>query len=886
MKQHNTYFRMIVTVSAVLAGLAACSVEDPRPQEEQGEMRRITLKATVEEPGTKVVIDDNNPGEVGAFHWSADDALAIYAVDGGVGAYYTTDNYGTHDADTENQFSVNLRGTRSGFAFYPASVVVSTAATAAVDPASPQINLPTSYLFADLLDGHYEPHASPMPMIAVNTEGQPLTFKHLGGMIRLELESSAQGPQTFYVAVGDIVDGEFRAFRINGVFDVVHPAATDIDNGNCYIQTSASDYKTGDDIWRYGSNYHTRLYNLYVINMEQGRTRTLNIPVPTGNYSTVVVRGIPSDETAVSMSGTYSLGPDGWNCQRRHARKLSVVIDPSDTEYYLDTPEAVELTYTGGSASLGEAFKSYKTIPGKEASGDTPATDPQSLPVPYHLEYSEDGGTTWSTTAPSWLGVTSPSSFAGSVAGEDLALTVEAQDNSGTDTHRDGLAERAPRGSDENPFDLSTVNVASGETVTRTTANCYVVSAPGFYKFPLVYGNALKDNLPNDAAFHRQQNTSTGATFPEYLVDHSGASITQPYIAQQPSVTGTLSARVIWTDAIGLVKNVGVSGSGQNAYLNFEVPADRICQGNALVAVFAGDVIVWSWHVWVTDEDLTVNKEVGSYRFSPVNLGWCEGRTEIYAERSCQVRAVQDAPGVADQNQLVKGPVTITQTEASIQSLGNTPYYQWGRKDPMQAANCIDGFKVYYSDYAAPDVVTGSVTVGASIQAPYSFYAGAPMGSWCSDGYVNLWNTLETTKSEVADELDDVTKTVYDPCPVGYEVGTLSSWYPLNGETTTTWVPASGTNPAGREYTVNGLFFPAVGARNGGNGSVDAHQVSYGDFWAAQHISSFGGHGAHLSDAGMISSHAQVANMNVGMSIRPIKQSFTVTGENLIQWDD
>ena len=196
------------------------------------------------------------------------------------------------------------------------------------------------------------------------------------------------------------------------------------------------------------------------------------------------------------------------------------------------------------------------------------------------------------------------------------------------------------------------------------------------------------------------------------------------------------------------------------------------------------------------------------------------------------------------------------------------------------------GFKVYYSDYAAPDIVTGSVTVGESIQTPYSFYAGAIFGSWCSDGYVNLWNTLDSTKSESEDELDDVTKTVYDPCPIGYEVGSLFSWGPLNGQTITTWEPASGTNPAGRIYPVNSLFFPAIGARDGYDGSVDAHHVSYGDYWVAQHIGAFAAHGVAVSSGGIVSVIAHRANMNVGMNIRPIKQTLTVTGEDLGGWDE
>ena len=43
----------------------------------------------------------------------------------------------------------------------------------------------------------------------------------------------------------------------------------------------------------------------------------------------------------------------------------------------------------------------------------------------------------------------------------------------------------------ESATDLSLMDIY-GKTITRSTANCYVVSKPGFYKIPMVYGNAIK----------------------------------------------------------------------------------------------------------------------------------------------------------------------------------------------------------------------------------------------------------------------------------------------------------------------------------------------------------------------------------------------------------
>ena len=83
-------------------------------------------------------------------------------------------------------------------------------------------------------------------------------------------------------------------------------------------------------------------------------------------------------------------------------------------------------------------------------------------------------------------------------------------------------------------------------------------------------------------------------------------------------------------------------------YISFQVYARTIRQGNAVIAIKdAGDNVLWSWHIWVTDENIgqtieVTNHQSQKYKFMPVNLGWCDGRTETYAERSCKVRSLPE----------------------------------------------------------------------------------------------------------------------------------------------------------------------------------------------------------------------------------------------------
>ena len=74
------------------------------------------------------------------------------------------------------------------------------------------------------------------------------------------------------------------------------------------------------------------------------------------------------------------------------------------------------------------------------------------------------------------------------------------------------LKNRACLGSADDPHDLS-----YDYNGLMNTANCYVVTHPGYYKFPLVYGNAIKNGATNAIAYG-------SSTF----VNHLGNQISDP----------------------------------------------------------------------------------------------------------------------------------------------------------------------------------------------------------------------------------------------------------------------------------------------------------------------------------------------------------------------
>ena len=689
-------------------------------------LRTVTVGVSAEGAGTKAEIDNDL-----VFSWTAGDRIAVWAGSEGSGQYYESDAYAGG-----NTYQISLSGTRSNYAVYPAGIEVSDAATAS----SLKVKLPNEYDFT-AVGADY----SPLPMIAVNNEGQDLAFMHLGGLLRITLGDLPAG--TTYVTVD-------LGKPINGTFPV-------------HLESNGSYISCEDETITGGSNV-----TKFLVPSPVPDNMVLNLPVPTGSYESVTVTAYDGDNNVLgSDSPTFS-----WTCARAHGKKLT--DDDLGWVYVFGSLTDGTVPYSGGDVTLASGFQSYRYR------GET-----QEI-VPYVVEYSLDGET-WSTEAPDWL-TGAPTSSTGSIDGEDLALTVAPQVNSTPDPHHTVLAGQNAKSG----FDLSTLNVATGEPVSRSTANCYVVQAPGTYKFPLVYGNGVKNGAVNESAYRAKAGVNATEYRPDdgiqyYLgrfKDHLDQNIMSPYIAtQQPGKA--LSATLIWTDALGLVTDVALSGTGENTYLTFSVPAETITQGNALVAVLVDDdvdgtpeTIAWSWHIWVTDVDLTDVKEASNgFKLPTVNLGWCEGTTETYAERTLLVRSVQK------QSNKVTGSVTIKETAASITTLGNEPFYQWGRKDPIQAsAGKQNTNKTYYpstSEYT-PHYETGPTTLGQAIQAPYKYFWRS--SNWASTVYNNLWSsTINGATPNNGQNINANTKTIYDPSPVGFRLPSSAAFLSFTEENCT-----------------------------------------------------------------------------------------------------
>ncbi|MDE6170133.1 MAG: fimbrillin family protein, partial [Duncaniella sp.] len=154
------------------------------------------------------------------------------------------------------------------------------------------------------------------------------------------------------------------------------------------------------------------------------------------------------------------------------------------------------------------------------------------------------------------------------------------------------------QGPDKEWIDLSQI---SGET-----ANCYMVNFPGYYCFPLVYGNGIKNGTDNKSAYtiDRGPDTDTDKAEPGMLffVDHLRRQITTPYIEDQVGAGNLDDAFILWQDSPGLLDLVEKSTVNGKSCIRFRVSRHSMVQGNAVIALRdKSGKIVWSWHIWVTD---------------------------------------------------------------------------------------------------------------------------------------------------------------------------------------------------------------------------------------------------------------------------------------------
>ena len=449
----------LAVISAVLVLAAGCSQE----MNEVPETPFMTASIAEETTATKAAYDD----EMGKFQWTPGDQIAVpYA--GTRLEVYDLDIDATDPSVATVVSSQKGADTRIFYAVYPASAWV----TPETGATSPIVNLKSSYSeFAAIIAGTSDltEDYSPVPMVAVNDpSSKVLDFRHVGGLLRLICSGMKPTTKTVVVTFDKDVTGDYEV----NVDDPEKP----------YIQTSGS------------SSNNKVTFTVATANTGIGNDVTgfvLNVPVPCGRYEQVKVEAF-DNAGKVLLTRVYADYPILF--ERHHGKRLS--FSELEWEYHLDgTLSDVQTEYNGGLETITLDLGSYKED-----------DDENKQKVPFEVEYSDDGSDgSWTSTKPDWLVMGGGIDYNGTVTGQSITVAISPQANSiplnsfgiPVDQHTLRLRANTPK-----TTDLSKYNVATGTVQSSvTTANCYVVQAPGTYTFPLVYGNAIKNSSWNYEAF-------------------------------------------------------------------------------------------------------------------------------------------------------------------------------------------------------------------------------------------------------------------------------------------------------------------------------------------------------------------------------------------------
>ena len=434
--------------------------------------------------------------------------------------------------------------------------------------------------------------------------------------------------------------------------------------------------------------------------------------------------------SVTSTAGTVSLplkdkDTDEWiTFASEHKHNLSNVSVPAVASYVLDVdPTLVEYDYHGTYSDQEFTVISHKTINSVQKTApwktqiqigsgwvdlSTVLSDPTTYPdytwlanFPVTSESTAEATTTTTRT------------FHKSVSAREV-MSHEERLRNGVVYDTDGSTP-VTHNTAGTAVDLSKYDFVNRKMETaRYTANTYIISGPGYYKIPLVFGNAIENNSTIPDSYNGRVGTGHLNYFICPLPNGDESSIhlvpTRPWLNSARSQgarlhwekysywdpnSGTDGEMVTyyrkWSDAAGVsvIDDLSIqTGSGNERYIVFHVDETNIRPGNCIIASMSNTDgsgnVCWSWQIWITDQTMTpvtISNGSSQYSILPVNLGWTDlNKGQFYPQREVILRfASTEKEGLYSEHTL-----TVRQKKEEIVSTtGWSTFYQWGRKDPM-----------------------------------------------------------------------------------------------------------------------------------------------------------------------------------------------------------
>ena len=436
---------------------------------------------------------------------------------------------------------------------------------------------------------------------------------------------------------------------------------------------------------------------------------------------------------------------------------------------------------------------------------ETKKIDPDTYQAPLFLQSSDskivfdkEGGkavVTIASNASSWSITSQSGDWFNVSVDADSCLVVEAPVNNGGSVKTDEIKVAASKGEESKEVSLKISQRADGSVNLSSdgTANCYIARTNGSYKFRAdIKGNGGKDGKSK-------------------YIETEGIE-----------VKDVAYAELLWEarndgDRTMSYEIIDGTPSYNGGYISFSTGRS---EGNALIAVKnAKGKVLWSWHIWVTDNEVTAHDHIGP-----------------------------------------EGNVIAQIMDRNLGALNNTPMdinnrgmiYQMGRKDPFIPSRSpyadYSGITDYENakDYCAnkpewnkPNTEVGDGTgeweIDSKFKAKASF--GAPGNiPFASEhpmrflvGYFSTsysWYIDSSDEDSVHPGLWGEEKTIFDPCPPGYKVPGKNMWGKAVGDESIKTGGKHGDydetginneflwnreNGCGRVWRLTGDFYPMAG---------------------------------------------------------------------------
>ena len=380
-------------------------------------------------------------------------------------------------------------------------------------------------------------------------------------------------------------------------------------------------------------------------------------------------------------------------------------------------------------------------------------------------------------------------------------------------------------------IDLSKFTIY-GTPIQRTTANCYVIKEPGEYKFPCVYGNAISNGQTNSASY-----TKNSGSYSHNFVNYKGNQIVDPWISTDTGESIT-SAQLSIADTDGIFTDISVSDD----YIEFKVASVPDTGANGIISIKnSAGTIMWNWHIWVWPYDLTpvsiINSTSINYNILPVNLA------------------------------------TKLDTADSINTTTGWKnwFYQFGRPTPLLCPAAYNSTSNHASYGALSFTAAGIASnIQQGILNPATFYKNSSSYNlnWFSSNSDKTYNLWDAACISNGNSDNNVVKTIYDPCPVGFK---MPNGNVFTGFSKSNVVGSFSSGWKFKRYSgdTTGVFFPASGSRNA-SGSLNG-VGSHGDVWLSSAYSQKYAYVLYFLSSGVNPQYN--SNRANGISIRPVQDN-------------